>query len=582
MGIKSINDVFHTYAPSAFTLLPVLSFNGYRIAFDGCNWAYQYMAAVIREYVYKMPDPLQELDRGKLIEMLIAKGFEFNSSQMEMGVLPVWAWDGEPYPEKGAEHEKRASARHKQLEELESMANEIRTMHPLQRTPDVLKEYKKKKSLLVSVRSEEMVLLKQAFACAGLPCIQAPHEGESLCAQLCREGICKATWTTDTDAYPNGNTIMVTGFETGPGNQPCFKAVLVYQFPAALGFTQEQITDMCILAGCDWNTNIYRIGSKTAYKKILKYGSIEGMRQAETQHNYDVLNYERCREIFKVGSSGLKATDAAVNFNYEFLGTMGRELFRQYNLDGYFERFLNATKYIPKDLKTVNVEVLFANNPTTLRETILVIESDELQLEIESDESPVSPNDTLPMLNIDYSQPLSQQQELQMIANQLQQLQGLHITNPIPQIIKVPTPPPINLLPIVPQRLTTVPMTPLRLVAVNSPTEVKTVTPPPTIPAVTAPGFNILTPIGFKTLTPPPVNLIPTTSTLTPPQVKVPSPPVGGYPNKVIMQMPHQLLHPPSPIVKVNYLPPVIPGVIDYNQNQGYNHMPTMTQLVVE
>jgi len=494
MGIKSVNKIFNIHTPDAFTLLPLLVFHGYRIAMDGCNWAYQYMAAVHREYVYKMPDPLENVDRGKLIEMLVAKGFEFNSSLMEMGILPVWVWDGEPFPEKGAEKEKRMQDKLKQIGDVKEMEDAIRDMHPLQRTPDVLKKYKEKKSLLVSVKEEEMLLLKQAFACAGLPGLQAPHEGETLCSQLCREGICKATWSTDTDAYATGNTIMLTGYETGAGNQPCFKAVLIYKFAKIIGFTPAQIMDMCILCGCDFNTNIHMIGPAKSYAKIKKYGSIEGMIQSEPQHNYDILNYERCREIFTVGPSGITAEAPSVNFNYNVLGDMGREIFHQYNIDGYFDRFINASRYIPKTIKTVDVGAL---TKVVVPETQLIIDDQEYipgtQLVIDDDivESTISPGLTSP------------KETVYDIINQLQTLQL----------------------------------------------------------QVRIPGTNGIN-VGLQEqrLTPPPVILLPSPNNFTPGTNIGNNPKASPIsPNKVVMQIPTHLSHPPSPIVVYSGMVPVPP-----------------------
>jgi 5'-3' exonuclease len=53
------------------------------------------------------------------------------------------------------------------------------------------------------------------------------------------------------------------------------------------------------MCGTDYNPNIPRIGSKTAYKHILQHGNLEGITK-KTKLDTSVLNYERTRELFTV------------------------------------------------------------------------------------------------------------------------------------------------------------------------------------------------------------------------------------------------------------------------------------------
>jgi flap endonuclease-1 len=404
MGIKTINQTFKKRAPSAFTTLPLLTFHGYRLAFDGCNWAYQYRAGIFKNYVYAQPDPLEEVDVAKILDTLVAKFFDFNCQMMEIGITPVWAWDGEPYPEKDAEKEKRGDSKISEGQKLKDLANELRSMHPLQRTPDVLKEYRKKKANSGYPTSAEIDLLKHVAACAGLPSLQATHDGENLCAQLCREGFCKATWSNDTDAYPLGNTILILGFEKGDRNEPVFEATLVYKFSELLELTQDQVRDVCILSGCDYNTNISGIGPGRAIDRIKKYGSIEGMIKAEPNHDYNVLNYERCREIFATPPLDFKDNDPNLQFNYERLTEFGRDLFHQHNIDQYFNRFVNATRILPKMPKRVDVKALT---------TPIIVNTGVTQLIIDDDVTPIVANKDIELItqylqqsNIQFSQGL--------------------------------------------------------------------------------------------------------------------------------------------------------------------------------
>jgi 5'-3' exonuclease len=72
--------------------------------------------------------------------------------------------------------------------------------------------------------------------------------------------------------------------------------------------TPEQITDLAILCGCDYNIKIEKIGFENAFKLIKNFGSIEKILENEevlnsfniTNEKIKNLNYIRSRELFNV------------------------------------------------------------------------------------------------------------------------------------------------------------------------------------------------------------------------------------------------------------------------------------------
>ncbi|MEM0128485.1 MAG: flap structure-specific endonuclease, partial [Thermoplasmatales archaeon] len=59
-----------------------------------------------------------------------------------------------------------------------------------------------------------------------------------------------------------------------------------------LGITREQLIDIGILVGTDFNDGIKGIGPKKAYQLVKKYGSIEKIP------SISIENYEEIKEIF--------------------------------------------------------------------------------------------------------------------------------------------------------------------------------------------------------------------------------------------------------------------------------------------
>jgi 5'-3' exonuclease len=52
------------------------------------------------------------------------------------------------------------------------------------------------------------------------------------------------------------------------------------------------------MCGTDYNPNIPRVGSKTAYKYICQYENIEGISENCKSIDTSILNHDRVRELF--------------------------------------------------------------------------------------------------------------------------------------------------------------------------------------------------------------------------------------------------------------------------------------------
>jgi flap endonuclease-1 len=63
-----------------------------------------------------------------------------------------------------------------------------------------------------------------------------------------------------------------------------------------LGISREQLIDIAILVGTDYNDGVKGVGPKTALKLIKKHGNIENIEK-ESNKNYD-FPYAEIREIF--------------------------------------------------------------------------------------------------------------------------------------------------------------------------------------------------------------------------------------------------------------------------------------------
>lgn len=118
----------------------------------------------------------------------------------------------------------------------------------------------------------------------GMPVVQAPSEGEAQAAFMVKEKKAYAVGSQDYDALLFGaslavRNLAVTGKRKLPG-----KSVYVDVKPEIielesgllkLGISNEQLIDIALLVGTDYNEGIKGIGPKKALKLIKKHESIE-------------------------------------------------------------------------------------------------------------------------------------------------------------------------------------------------------------------------------------------------------------------------------------------------------------------
>ena len=85
----------------------------------------------------------------------------------------------------------------------------------------------------------------------------------------------------------NGKHIAIDAYNT------------IYQFLSALDISREQLVDVCILMGTDFNNGISGIGPKKGLKLIKDYGDIEG---ALEHLGKEIPEYQEIRDIFLRGT----------------------------------------------------------------------------------------------------------------------------------------------------------------------------------------------------------------------------------------------------------------------------------------
>ncbi|MCQ8898604.1 MAG: flap endonuclease-1, partial [Hadesarchaea archaeon] len=184
-------------------------------------------------------------------------------------------FDGKPPELKRGTLEERRVVREKAAEEWERALREGR-----------LEEARRYAAQAARVEEQVVEDAKRLLRLMGLPFVQAPSEGEAQAAHLVRRGDAWAVASQDFDSLLFGSPVLVrnlalTGRRKLPG-----KDVYVEVRPevvelegalSELGLTREQLVDVGILVGTDFNEGVKGIGPKRALELVRKYGSLEGI-----------------------------------------------------------------------------------------------------------------------------------------------------------------------------------------------------------------------------------------------------------------------------------------------------------------
>ncbi len=259
------------------------------IAIDALNSLHQFLS-IIRQ----RDGELLRDSKGRITSHLSGL-FYRTANFVEVGIRPVYVFDGVPPVLKRLTVEQRRTAREEAEKEWRKALEEGKV--------EKAKKFAQRAGRLDNVMiGQAQVLLGHM----GVPWVQAPSEGEAQAAQLVRQGDAWAAASQDFDSLLFGSqklirNLAITGRRKLPG-----KDVYVEVHPEAieldaalkeLGISREQLVDIGILIGTDYNEGIKGIGPKKALELIKKEGSMKQIIKTELGKKFEVDPLE-VRDIF--------------------------------------------------------------------------------------------------------------------------------------------------------------------------------------------------------------------------------------------------------------------------------------------
>lgn len=277
MGVD-ISDLVESRALSLSEL------SGKVIAIDAFNSLYQFLSII------RQPDGTPLRNRDGEVTSHLSGLFYRCVNFLEAGVKPVFVYDGKPPELKKETIQERTAAR---------MSAEVQWKEALAEG-DIRKAWSKatRASRLTGMMIEDSRTLLEYL---GIPWVQAPSEGEAQASHMVIRGQAFAAASQDFDALLFGcprlvRNLAISGKRRMPKTNKFVNVdpeeVLLDKVLASIGVTREQLVDMGILIGTDFNRGIKGIGPKKALALVKNYGRIENMVKAgkvEPFENLDVL-----------------------------------------------------------------------------------------------------------------------------------------------------------------------------------------------------------------------------------------------------------------------------------------------------
>lgn len=296
MGIKGILKILKRHSPSAFTNIPAQELSNKYIAIDGNNWMYINMA-IARKRVIKTAGltELHNLDVNRIHDEWIRISINFIKELENYNIHCVVIFDGKAPIEKENTKIKRQSAKESNKQKINFLHQQLEKVNSNKEKEQIAIELSKRLQNHVVVKHEELEIFISAIRQIRIPVIIANGDGEQLCSSLCIENKVSAVFSADTDNLVYGCPLLITGIIRNYSSieLECIHLQTVLQ---SLQLSLTMFVDLCIMCGCDYNTNIPKYGVFKSYNLIKTYHSIDNLPK---ELDVQCLNHVRCRELFR-------------------------------------------------------------------------------------------------------------------------------------------------------------------------------------------------------------------------------------------------------------------------------------------
>jgi flap endonuclease-1 len=264
--------------------------SGKALAIDAYNTLYQFLAII------RQPDgtPLKD-KQGRVTSHL--SGILYRTANLcEKGIRIAYVFDGKPPELKEMEIKRRRKVREQATLKYEAALKAGST-----------EDARKYAQATATIRELMIEDSKRLLKGLGIPWVQAPSEGEAQAAYMALKGDVWAAASQDHDSLLFGaprmvKNLTISGRRKLPNRQAYVEIepeiIELAETLNDLGLTREQLVDVGILVGTDYNPDgVKGVGPKTALKLVREFGGITTI-ETRTPDLDLPKNIDRIKEFF--------------------------------------------------------------------------------------------------------------------------------------------------------------------------------------------------------------------------------------------------------------------------------------------
>lgn len=272
------------------TSIQLESLSGKIVAIDAYNAIYQFLSIIRQPNGTPLKDHL-----GKVTSNLSGL-FYRTSNLVELGVKPIFVFDGTPPDLKEVEIERRSKVKEVAVAKYEKALKEgkIEEARKFAQATSRLKDYMLADS-------------KKLLSLMGIPWIQAPSEGEAQAAHIVKKGDAEYCASQDYDSLLFGTPKLIRNLTISGKRKLARKNIYINITPEIIELktilreheiTLPQLIDLSILVGTDFNPNgVKGLGAKTGLKLIKEFGTFEKVLP-NVKNNQILFEPKKIKEIF--------------------------------------------------------------------------------------------------------------------------------------------------------------------------------------------------------------------------------------------------------------------------------------------
>jgi flap endonuclease-1 len=226
------------------------------VALDAANIIYQFLSSI------RQADGTPLKDQNGNITSHFSGILYRTSSLIDKGIKPIYIFDGTSDILKKGTQDKRREVKEESQKQWDKALEEGRI------------EDARKYATRSSRMSREIIEgSKKLLELMGVPYIQAKGEGEAQASYMVEKGDAWAVGSQDYDCILFGAPRMVRNL-TITGGKANLEIINLEKVLKDLEITREQLVDIAILVGTDFNMGVKGIGAKTGLKLIKENDNI--------------------------------------------------------------------------------------------------------------------------------------------------------------------------------------------------------------------------------------------------------------------------------------------------------------------